>query len=131
MRFFDCKVVPDEATFSRAFAEFSQAKLAERVHEALVKDYLGGALIGHISRDGTAIEAREKPAKKAQAPKAPKSKKARCGQKKRIQVAAPKVNRIRQQRTQSLPEMLHDLPSVCDRGTKCHAQGYKNSWNGY
>ncbi|NHZ94056.1 IS5/IS1182 family transposase, partial [Massilia sp. CCM 8733] len=39
------KVVPDEATFSRAFAEFAQAKLAERVHEALVKDHLGGALI--------------------------------------------------------------------------------------
>jgi hypothetical protein len=30
---------PDEATFSRAFAEFTEAKLAERVHEALVKNY--------------------------------------------------------------------------------------------
>lgn len=126
------KVVPDEATFSRAFAEFAQAKLAERVHEALVKNHLGGdTLIGHISRDGTAIEAREKPAKKAWAPKPPKSKKPRRGRAKRIQVVAPKVNRIRQQRTQTLPDMLRDLPSVCDRGTKCNAQGYKNSWNGY
>ena len=33
------KPVPNEATFSRAFAEFSAAKLAERVHEALVKNY--------------------------------------------------------------------------------------------
>jgi hypothetical protein len=118
------KVVPDEATFSRAFAEFAQAKLAERVHEALVKNHLGGSLIGHISRDGTAIEAREKPAKKALVPKPPKSKKARRGRVKRIVVTAPKVNRIRQQRTQTLPAMLRDLPSVCDRGTKCNAQGY-------
>lgn len=46
----------------RAFAEFTEAKLAERVHEALIKNYLGDTLIGHISRDGTAIAAREKPA---------------------------------------------------------------------
>ena len=61
------KPVPDEATFSRAFAEFTAAKLAERVHEALVRNYLGETLIGHISRDGTAIAAREKPAKKVAA----------------------------------------------------------------
>jgi len=23
------------------------------------------------------------------------------------------------------------LPKACDRGTKCNAQGYKISWNGY
>jgi len=27
--------------------------------------------------------------------------------------------------------MLRDLPRQCDRGSKCNAQGYKNSWNGY
>ncbi|HEX7634325.1 MAG TPA: transposase, partial [Noviherbaspirillum sp.] len=31
-----CKRLPSEATFSRAFEEFAEAKLAERVHEALV-----------------------------------------------------------------------------------------------
>jgi len=58
--------LPSEATFSRAFAEFAKAELAERTHAALVKEMLGEQLIGHISRDGTAIEAREKPAKKRQ-----------------------------------------------------------------
>ena len=58
------QVVPDEATFSRAFAQFAQVKLAERVHEALVKCCLGDTLIGHISCDATAIEARETPVKK-------------------------------------------------------------------
>jgi hypothetical protein len=27
--------------------------------------------------------------------------------------------------------MLADIPTSCDRGTKCNAQGYKVSWNGY
>ena len=30
-----------------------------------------------------------------------------------------------------LAEMQGDLPRACDRGTKCNAQGYKVSWNGY
>ncbi len=27
--------------------------------------------------------------------------------------------------------MLTELPKQCGRGTKCNAQGYKNSWKGY
>ena len=27
--------------------------------------------------------------------------------------------------------MIKDIPTACDRGTKCNAQGYKLSWNGY
>ena len=51
-----------EATFARAFEEFAKRHLAERVHEALlIKEHLGDELIGH-SHDGTAIEARERPA---------------------------------------------------------------------
>ncbi len=56
--------IPSEATFSRAFAEFSASRLAERMHEALVADVLGEALIGHVSRDSTAIEGREAAAAK-------------------------------------------------------------------
>ena len=51
--------IPSEATFSRAFAEFAEARLAERMHEALVVDALGETFIGHVSRDATAIEGRE------------------------------------------------------------------------
>jgi hypothetical protein len=35
--------------------------LAERAHEALIQAHLGERIIGHLSRDGTAIEARERP----------------------------------------------------------------------
>lgn len=27
--------------------------------------------------------------------------------------------------------MLAEIPTACDRGTKCNAQGYQVSWNGY
>ncbi len=56
--------VPSRATFSRAFAEFADGNLMQTVHEAMVKQHCGGKLAGHNSRDSTAIEAREKPAKK-------------------------------------------------------------------
>lgn len=125
------KEVPDEATFSRAFAEFAEAKLAERVHESLVKHYLGDSLIGHISRDGTAIEAREKPTKPDGAVAEAKRKKGRLGRPKKDEVRPVKVKRIVVQQGQTLGAMLRDLPRRCDRGTKCNAQGYKNSWNGY
>ncbi len=122
------KRLPDESSFSRAFAEFSEGRLAERVHEALIKEHLGDELIGHISRDGTAIEAREKPAKKDPAPVA---KKVSRGRPRKGEVRETKLTRIGQQLKQSLAQIIADLPQRCDRGTKCNAQGYKNSWNGY
>ncbi len=145
------KKLPDEATFSRAFAEFAEGRLAERVHQALIEAHLGTELIGHISRDGTAIEARERPAKSAPVPvettpadqavlpdttppptvpTAPALPKKR-GRPRRDEARAPKRTRIEQQRSQTLAQMQDDLPRACDRGTKCNAQGYKVSWNGY
>ena len=56
--------LPSEATFSRAFAEFTKSQLPERVHAALIEKYERPRLVGHISRDATAIEGRERAAKK-------------------------------------------------------------------
>ena len=56
--------VPGESTFSRSFADFAENDLAGRVHEALIRKSYAGEIVGHISRDSTAIEAREKPMKK-------------------------------------------------------------------
>lgn len=125
--------LPSEATFSRAFDEFAQAKLAERVHEAFIKEHLGEELIGHISRDGTAIEARERPLKVEPASPSTegvKPKKRGCSCKSKQSDEAKKMT-VKRQRGQDLAQMLAEIPSVCDRGTKCNAQGYKVSWNGY
>jgi Transposase DDE domain/Transposase domain (DUF772) len=125
------KKLPDESTFSRAFAEFAEAGLAERAHAALVRETLGDRLIGHISRDGTAIEAREKPAKKVGMPKpAPTGKKKR-GRPQKGEIREVKPGKLEQQQGKPLVQLLQELPRDCDRGSKCNAQGYKNSWNGY
>lgn len=120
--------IPSESTFSRAFAEFANGKLGKTVHGVLVKDYLAGELIGHISRDATAIAAREKPAKKEIAPKV-KRKKGRPA-KNEVREPAPE-KRIDKQVTQTAEEAIKELPVICDRGTKKNAKGYKESWNGY
>lgn len=106
------KRLPDESCFSRVFAEFAQAKLAERVHEALVKEHLGAELIGHISRDGTAIEAREKPAKQAPAAAEPVASKIKRGRPKQGEVRETKRTRIGQQLTQTRNEMRAALPKA-------------------
>lgn len=123
--------LPSESTFSRAFDEFAEARLAERVHEALIRDHLGDELIGHISRDGTAIEARERPVQSKTPAVKPAPAKKR-GRPRRDEVRPPaKESPIHRQRQQSLAQMMKDIPTACDRGTKCNAQGDKVSWNGY
>lgn len=124
-----CKKLPSEATFSRAFEEFAQERLAQRVHEALIKEHLGDELIGHLSRDGTAIVARERPLRTSKP--LPGKRRGRSRRTQGNTEASLKGSPLEYQRQQSLSQMLKDIPTACDRGTKCNAQGYKVSWNGY
>ena len=120
--------IPSEATFSRAFAEFSASRLAERMHEALVVDVLGEALIGHVSRDSTAIEGREAAAAK---PKVDVPKR-RPGRPRKGEERPKALSRLeRQANGMSLNAMLDDLPKLCDRGTKRNARGMLETWRGY
>ena len=125
-----CRKLPSAATFSRAFEEFAEGRLAERVHEALIKAHLGDELIGHLSRDGTAIPARERPLRTPATKVARKAKKRGRPARGEARPAA-KGSPLERQRQQTLPQMLAEIPTACDRGTKCNAQGYKVSWNGY
>jgi len=133
------KKLPGESTFSRAFAEFAEAGLAERTHAALVRETLGDRLAGHISRDGTAIEAREKPAKKPvlskvegmEAPETAPAVAKKRGRPRKNEVREVKPGKLEQQQGKPLAQLLRELPRDCDRGSKSNAQGYKNSWNGY
>jgi len=120
--------VPDEWTFSRAFAEFSASQLPERVHEAFIKKSYEDELVGHNSRDSTAIEAREKPLKKEPIQKIA----AKRGRPKQGEVRVKPLTRIEQQASgMGLADMLNDLPTACDVGTKKNSKGYKVSWTGY
>ncbi len=59
------------------------------------------------------------------------SQTARRGRPKQGEVRDAKVSKVGQQLNKPLNILLKELPKECDRGTKCNAQGYKNSWNGY
>lgn len=121
--------IPSEATFSRAFAEFTEKGLGDRVHEALVERCVKPELVGHISRDATAIKGREKPVAKPPVAK-PTSRKR--GRPRRGEQREPKPEtRLERQRRQSAAEALAEPPVYCDVGTKRISQGYKESWRGY
>jgi len=52
---------PHESQFSRAFASFAASELPQRLHAALIEATQKERIVGHISRDSTEIEVREKP----------------------------------------------------------------------
>ncbi len=123
------EAVPSESTFSRAFDEFAKSRLPERVHQALIEQHLGEQIVGHLSRDSTAISAREKPEKKIAA----KDKKPRKrGRPKKGEERPKEPTRLeRQAAGQSLSEMLANLPTPCNVGTKRNSKGHTTSWIGY
>jgi hypothetical protein len=118
--------IPSASTFSRAFAEFAQSQLAQQVHATVIDRQLGDQLVGHVSRDSTAIVAREKP----QQPIAETSSEP-------IERRRPKKDEVRIKEStrlgeksagMSLFEMTADLPTACNVGTKRNSKkGYKTS----
>jgi hypothetical protein len=120
--------VPSGPTFSRAFREFAEMKLAEKTHEELVKHIFSNHLFGHISQDSTEIDGREKPKKKPKSPEKPKKKR---GRPKKGEEPLPEPTRIERQLTMTREEMVAELPTACDRGTKRNSEGYMISWKGF
>ena len=149
------QAVPHESKFSRAFAQFAAIELPQRLHEAVVLKTQEGRLIGHIARDSTAIPARERFVVTAEHKKQRKEKKKEkqkqrelkqkalrtktaIPRKKRVRKgsfdkkkAAEHGSRIQRQRKQKLAQMLKELPTKCDIGTKVNSQGNNDSWRGY
>ena len=138
-----CKTPLNESLFSRAFTQFTQQDLPARVHAALIKTQLGDALIGHLSRDSTAIEARESVVKTAPiaaliaaADTASTPPRKRGRPRKGEARPAPEPSRLARQAAgqaagQSVAAMLAELSSTCDIGVKKNSEGYKYAWKGY
>ena len=102
--------------------------MPSRLHEALIERTQGERLVGHISRDSTVIEGREKATPKAKQPAKPKR---RRGPPRKGEEQAKEPRRLERQRNMTLAEMLADLPRDCDIGVKRDAKGYQRSWRGY
>jgi hypothetical protein len=116
--------IPHESTFSRAFAEFAETELPQRLHAALVACTQRDRLIGHIARDSTAIEAREKFPE-------PKPRKAKYHKRPKRAKAAERGTRLERRRKQTLAQQLAELPRRCGIGAKKSSKGHQQYWRGY
>src|ERR1700722_2199949 len=121
--------IPAESSFSRAFKSFAISQLPQRVHEALVLSAYEGEILGHVSKDSTAIEAREKPVKKEPEKQANEKP---ITPKKRAPKGCAKLTRIQKQvQGMSFDEMINDIPTCCNIGRKNSSSGHMYAWIGY
>ena len=121
--------VPHESTFARAFAEFAASELPQTIHAALIGEQMGQRLVGHVSRDSTAIVGRERPAPR---PERVKKVSRRRGRPRRgEQRPAKELTRLERQGGRMLAENLAELPRACDRGAKKSSNGQAQYWVGY
>ena len=118
------KEIPSESTLSRVFGEFSSCELGDKVHAALVDNYLAEELIGHISRDSTAITRREKPAKKkVVSPPKPLEKeddlqKMKSGNRKRKSTEIDKFAKVQKKELMSCHQAVTEAQRRTPRETK-------------
>lgn len=121
--------VPSEATFSRAFEQFALSALPQRVHELIILAHAKPKLVGHLSRDATAIEAAEKPTPKpGKQPRKPRKR----GRPAKGQVPEPpEPKRLDEQLHRPLTANIAELPCFCTVGTKRNSAGHQESWIGY
>jgi len=123
--------IPDKSVFSRAFKEFAESELPQRAHEALIRRTQGERLIGHISRDATALPARERVPKAEAAAAQPAPPKLKVRRKRGEPKRPEQMTRIERQQTMKLPAMLAELPRDCAVGCKTNSHGRKETWRGY
>jgi hypothetical protein len=119
----------NEALFSRAFAEFTKTRLAERAHEALIKASYDDKIVGHLSMDSTAIEARETVPKSNK----PKPEPRKPGRPRKDEIREPaKPKRIEKQfEGMPLAVMIDELPKAASWGGKKNSAGNHEWWKGY
>ena len=122
--------IPSESTFSRVFAQLAHSKIADKTHQAFIKEYLSDTLFFYNSTDSTAIDVREKPLKKEKVPKV-KQKRGR----KRKDEPTPVVPKapslcLKQAEMNSTMHMLQEVSTSTDIGRKINAKGNGYAWIG-
>lgn len=120
--------IPSESKFSRAFKEFAESTLPDRVHQALIHEVYKDKIIGHIGNDSTSLVGREKPLKKEGTPK---ERKKLANDRYVREQRGDELSRRKKQMNQALNEMIAELPTSCDMGMKKNAQGIATVWKGY
>jgi len=120
--------IPSESKFSRVFKEFSDMKIAEKVHEQFVKEYLSQMTFFYNATDATKIPLREKAVKREKEPKI----KYKAGRPKKGEIREPiKAKILEQQREMhTVQEMLTLVSRDCGVGIKQNAKGNREVWVG-
>jgi len=118
--------IPSESKFSRAFKEFAEENLPEKIHSFLIKETYKDTMVGHLVKDSMPIEAREKALKK---PSVKERKKIKNDRQQAERKGA--LNRRQKQIKDSLEQSLLELPKVCDVGRKRSARGAGYTWKGF
>jgi hypothetical protein len=107
--------VPDKSVFSRAFAAFAESALPQRIHEALILDTHQERLVGHISRDATAVLVRERVPTSArpvaEVAKATPPRRRKRGEPK----PSEKMTRIERQQSMTLEAQRYKGRTACER----------------
>jgi hypothetical protein len=126
------KQVPSLATFSRGFAEFARTNLLDQTQAVLVERFTEETVVWHLSRDSTAIVAREQPAPQPKPPPPPPRKRGRP-RKGEVRPPAPltRLERQEQAARAETDQLLAELPRQCDLGIKKNAKGHAEHWCGY
>jgi IS5 family transposase len=125
-------VVPSLATFSRRFAEFAALPLATCTLNDMVSQYHKGRIVGHISRDSTAIAAREKPVNKKRDVDVPTGPTYKRGRPRKGETRpAKEPSRLEQQIRMEPGEAIKELDTDCAWSCKKNSQGNVSFWKGY
>jgi hypothetical protein len=122
--------VPGKASFSRSYTFLASLDILNKAHEAMVIEAHKDTYIQHISRDSSAIPAREKTAKEADK-KANEPKKKRGKPRKgspKVKIDTPNVEN---QAHQSARFAIAKLNKKCSWGCKKNSQGNVDFWRGY
>lgn len=131
-RLCDFSSVPSAASFSRRMAVLAQDATMERVLNFLAENYHEGRIIGHISRDSTAIESREKPRNKKKDVALPEVHRRKRGRpRKGEKKPEKKLRRLARQLSMKPGKALAELDSSCSWGCKKNSQGNVSFWKGY
>lgn len=123
--------IPSESSFSRTFQAFADSQLPQKAHKAIISSAYKDEIVGHVSKDSTAIEAREKPVRNKN--KEDEEENESPLPKKRAPKGCAKKTRIEKQASgeMTLDEMINDLPVCCNIGRKNSSSGHMYAWIGY
>jgi len=120
--------IPSEATFSRAFKEFSELKIAQKTHEQFIAEYLNKKIFFYNATDATKIELREKPIKiqkeKPKPKKRGRPKKGESRESKKLTILE------QQQKLSTVEEKLSLVSTDCGVGVKQNSKGNREVWIG-